>query len=109
MAVAAQAGMDLAKVENEIREVNGVLNVHDLHVWTVSSGLIACTCHIQVAEQSVSDSQKIMRLISERLEHDHNISHSTIQVEVEYCGGHEHAEHQDNHDDDAAGHHAHGH
>ena len=41
-----------------------------------------------------------MHLVSEMLAHDYNISHSTIQVEVEYCGGHEHAEHQDHHDHD---------
>ena len=107
---ATPAGMDLATVEAEILKVKGVLNVHDLHVWTVSSGLIACICHIQVAEQSVSDSQIIMQRVSEKLEHDYNISHSTIQVEVEYCGSHEHAEHQDHHDlHDSGGHHVHSH
>ena len=80
-----------------IWKIKDVVDVHDLHVWTVSSGLIACTCHLQVAEQSVSESQKIMHLVSEMLAHDYNISHCTIQVEVEYCGGHEHAEHQDHH------------
>ena len=85
------AGMDLAKVELEIRNVTGVLNLHDLHVWTISSGLVACSCHILVADQSVSGGQKILQDVAHMLEHDFRISHSTIQIEVEDCGGHNHA------------------
>ena len=83
-------GMELNKVESAIRNVEGVLNLHDLHVWTVSSGIIACTCHILVAEQSVSGGQKILNDVAHMLEHDFKISHSTIQIEVEDCGGHGH-------------------
>lgn len=83
-------GMELNEVESSIRNVNGVLNMHDLHVWTISSGLIACSCHILVAEQSVSGGQKILKDVAHMLEHDFKISHSTIQIEVEDCGGHDH-------------------
>lgn len=83
-------GMELDAVEASIRNVNGVLNMHDLHVWTISSGLIACSCHILVAEQSVSDGQKILKDVAHMLEHDYKISHTTIQIEVENCGGHDH-------------------
>ena len=83
-------GMELNKVESAIRNVNGVLNMHDLHVWTISSGLIAGSCHILVAEQSVSSGQKILKEVAHMLEHDFKISHSTIQIEVEDCGGHGH-------------------
>lgn len=90
---ATPAGLDLAQVEQAIRNVNGVLDIHDLHVWTVSSGLIAASCHIVVAEQSVSGSQKIHQSVAHMLEHDFRIRHSTIQVEVDDCGGHEHTTH----------------
>jgi cobalt-zinc-cadmium efflux system protein len=96
-------GMELDKVESSILNVNGVLNVHDLHVWTISSGLIACTCHIVVAEQTLSSGQKILNDVAHLLEHDFEISHSTIQIEVEDCGGHDHItlsnnEHEHRHD-----------
>jgi cobalt-zinc-cadmium efflux system protein len=87
---AAPAGLDLAKVEQAIRCVAGVCDAHDLHVWTVSSGLIACSCHIVVAEQNVTSCQQIYRNVAHTLEHDFRIIHSTIQVEVNDCGGHEH-------------------
>ncbi len=91
---AMPAGLGLAKVEQAIRGVTGVVDAHDIHVWTVSSGLIAGSCHIVVVDQRTSDSQKIQQDVAHRLEHDFNISHSTIQVEVEDCGGHEHTIHR---------------
>ena len=87
---ATPAGLDLAKVEQAIHGVSGVLDVHDLHVWTVSSGMIASSCHIVVADQSVSHGQQILQNVAHMLEHDFKIGHSTIQVEAKDCGGHEH-------------------
>ncbi len=54
-------GMDLDKVKLAIEQVSGVFGVHDLHVWKVSSDLITATCHIVVAEQSVSSSEKLYK------------------------------------------------
>ncbi len=83
-------GMDLDEVKLAIGKVIGVLSVHDLHVWTVSSGLITATCHIVVVEQSVSSSEKIIQDVAHTLEHDFKISHTAIQVEIKDCGGHGH-------------------
>jgi cobalt-zinc-cadmium efflux system protein len=90
---ATPVGLDLAKVEQAISGVSGVLYTHDLHIWTISSGLIASSCHIVVAEQSVTDSQQIQENVAHMLVHDFNIGHSTIQIEVDDCGGHEHTAH----------------
>ena len=87
---ATPVGLDMAKVEQAIRAVPGVLDAHDLHVWTVSSGLIASSCHIVVADQSISKGQQILQNVAHMLEHDFKIGHSTIQVESEECGGHDH-------------------
>lgn len=83
-------GLDLAKVKQKITEVQGVLNVHDVHVWAISSGLTACNCHILIAEQNVSAGQKIQQNVTHMLEHDFNINHATIQIEVADCGDHDH-------------------
>ena len=83
-------GMDLDEVKLAIGKVIGVLSVHDLHVWTVSSGLITATCHIIVAEQSVSSSEKIVQAVAHTLEHEFKITHTTIQIEIKDCGGHAH-------------------
>ncbi|HEV8002377.1 MAG TPA: cation diffusion facilitator family transporter [Planctomycetaceae bacterium] len=79
-------GLDMAAVETAIAAVPGVLNVHDLHVWTVGSGVIACSCHVLVAEQTVSEGQQILKSVVDELGHHFGISHTTVQIEVE---GHE--------------------
>jgi cobalt-zinc-cadmium efflux system protein len=78
-------GMDMNEVQQTIVEVPGVLAVHDLHVWTIGSGIIACSCHITVGEQSISSGQDVLRVVNRELETRFGISHSTIQVEVEGC------------------------
>jgi|SRR5215813_4463607 len=78
-------GMNIESVEKTISEVDGVLAVHDLHVWTIGSGIVACSCHITVEEQSVREGENVLRSVADTLERQHGIGHSTIQVEVEGC------------------------
>ena len=80
---ATPADTDMPAVERCIRDVPGVLGVHDLHVWTVGPGAVACSCHILVNEQSVREGQQILRAVVEELQHHHKINHATVQVEVE--------------------------
>jgi cobalt-zinc-cadmium efflux system protein len=79
-------GLDMSAVEKAITAVPGVLNVHDLHVWTVGPGVIACSCHVLVAEQTIREGQQILKSVVDELGHHFGISHTTVQVEVE---GHE--------------------
>jgi cobalt-zinc-cadmium efflux system protein len=78
-------GMNMANVEETIGGVHGVLAVHDLHVWTIGSGMICCSCHIMVNEQSVRSGENVLREVTEELQHHFGIAHTTIQVEVEGC------------------------
>jgi len=78
-------GMQMEKVEQTIGGVHGVLAVHDLHVWTVGSGMICCSCHITVEEQSVRSGENVLRAVTKELENDFRIAHTTIQVEVGGC------------------------
>jgi cobalt-zinc-cadmium efflux system protein len=82
-------GMDMAAVVAVIRNVPGVLGAHDLHVWTVGPGAIACSVHVLVAEQTVREGQQILKAVVERLGHDFKINHTTVQVEVEGHGSDE--------------------
>lgn len=78
-------GMNMDKVGETIGGVHGVLAVHDLHVWTIGSGMICCSCHIMVNEQSVRSGENVLRAVTEELQHHFGIAHTTIQVEVEGC------------------------
>jgi len=78
-------GMDMPAVIAAIKDVGGVLDVHDLHVWMVGPGVVACSCHIIVAEQSVREGQQVLRSVVHTLDHRFQITHTTVQVEVEGC------------------------
>jgi cobalt-zinc-cadmium efflux system protein len=98
----APVGIDMALVEKTVASVEGVLNVHDLHVWTVGPGAVACSCHILVAEQTIREGQQILKAVIEELHLQFGINHTTVQVEVEghgandmYCCIEPH--HQDEH------------
>src|SRR5580704_18011513 len=79
-------GLDMAAVEQAIAAVPGVLSVHDLHVWTVGSGVIACSCHVCVPEQSIRESQQILQSVVDELGQHFGIGHTTVQIEVEGHG-----------------------
>src|SRR5229473_8099942 len=78
-------GIDMPAVIAAIKSVGGVLDVHDLHVWMVGPGVVACSCHILVAEQSIRDGQQVLRAVVHDIEHRFHITHTTVQVEVEGC------------------------
>ena len=78
-------GIDMPAVIAAIKSVAGVLDVHDLHVWMVGPGVVACSCHILVAEQSIRDGQQVLRAVVHDIEHRFHITHTTVQVEVEGC------------------------
>lgn len=75
--------ISLDDVVEKIRSFQGVLNVHDLHVWSITSGKNALSCHV-VLENEVSfpESQTILRAIEKGL-YEVGIGHATVQLENE--------------------------
>lgn len=82
---AAPRGVDVVALERVLRQVPGVCDVHDLHVWSVASGIVACSCHVVVSPEDARHGQAALKAASAVLEHDFGITHSTIQVEAEGC------------------------
>lgn len=78
-------GMKLERIEVVIRSVQGVNDVHDLHVWSIGSETHALSCHISIADIPPSVSERILRDVKERLLHDFRINHTTIQFEHAVC------------------------
>jgi cobalt-zinc-cadmium efflux system protein len=78
-------GMKLEVVEAAMRAVDGVNDVHDLHVWNIGSETRALSCHISIADIPPSASERILRDLKECLHHDFRIDHTTIQFEHEIC------------------------
>ncbi|ROP56640.1 MULTISPECIES: cation diffusion facilitator family transporter [unclassified Rathayibacter] len=77
----APAHVDLAAVERDVRAVPGVLALHDLHVWTITSGMESATGHIVVAPDA--DYREALAGVLAVLREGHGIDHATIQCEPE--------------------------
>ncbi len=78
-------GIQLDRVTTAICAIEGVNDVHDLHVWNIGSETRALSCHIAIADIPPSVSERILKDVKECLLHDFHISHTTIQFEHAEC------------------------
>jgi len=76
-------GLDLGAVEEALRTVEGVEGVHDLHVWSLTSGVNALSCHVEVKAEALAGVDAILDRIRSLLQERFEISHTTIQIESE--------------------------
>ena len=74
-------GMQLESVARSILSIKGVQEVHDIHIWTIGTGLHALSCHVRIPDMHMDESEKILKGICERLNADFHITHTTIQFE----------------------------
>lgn len=73
--------IDLKEVSESMTRIKGVKAIHDLHVWTLSSGTIALSAHVFILE--LSSWQVILTKLREKLKTEYNIEHVTLQPEPE--------------------------
>ena len=80
--------IDPIEIAETLREVPGVRAVHDLHVWSITSGMPALSVHLVVGKEWFQDGGRMLLDAKEILKRRFNIDHTTIQVESEdYAGG----------------------
>ena len=73
--------VDIEDVIQTMTGISGVISIHDLHVWSITSGQNALSCHVVVdGDLSISESQTILRAIEHEL-FQKGIQHVTIQLE----------------------------
>ena len=75
--------LKLADVSQAILSVEGVKGVHDLHVWTITSGLYALSGHITLLSNTVKEANMIREKVARKLAESFGIEHVTLQVETE--------------------------
>jgi cobalt-zinc-cadmium efflux system protein len=73
------------EVIDSIRDIPGVNEVHDIHIWTITSNVYAMSAHLVIDDQMVSKSVEIVRAARQELAQQFNISHTTLQLECESC------------------------
>jgi len=77
--------VDIKRMVGEITKVDGVLGVHDLHVWSLTQNLRTMSAHILTEDISVSAGSRIQGEINELVYHRYNIAHATLQLECVDC------------------------
>jgi cobalt-zinc-cadmium efflux system protein len=78
-------GMKLDQIEAALRKIDGVNDVHDLHVWSIGSESHALSAHIAIEDIPPSVSERILRDVKARLHEEFRIHHTTIQFENVVC------------------------
>ena len=79
-------GVSLPGIREGMETVEGVINVHDLHVWSLGSQSRALACHVTIADIPPSESACILANLNHVLKDRFQISHATIQFEHIGCG-----------------------
>jgi cobalt-zinc-cadmium efflux system protein len=79
----APSQLDMREILVTLKQLDGVVDVHDLHVWTISTGMDALSGHVVVRDQMLSESSKLLSEINKVLTERYNITHTTIQMEHE--------------------------
>lgn len=78
---AAPENLDLAEVRSRLLALPEVTDVHDLHVWTLTSGMPVASVHLMTPD--AADSHAVLDRARHLLEHEYDIAHATLQVEPE--------------------------
>lgn len=78
-------GLKLSEVMRAIRQVAGVIDVHDLHIWSLGSEAHALSCHVLIEDMPPSESDSILRNLNGVLDSRFHIHHTTIQFEHARC------------------------
>jgi cobalt-zinc-cadmium efflux system protein len=94
-------GMELNEVTGAMRDIDGVIDVHDLHIWSLGSSAHALSCHVLIEDMPPSESNAILQRINDLL-CKYEIHHTTVQFEHTKCSDapctilvtHEHHQHE---------------
>jgi cobalt-zinc-cadmium efflux system protein len=71
--------IDQQEVKKLLEEIDGVIDVHDLHIWTITSGLDSLSCHVLISDDK--DEQEILQTAINKIKEKYKILHTTIQIE----------------------------
>jgi cation diffusion facilitator family transporter len=83
---ATPRSLDLEKIRQALQAIPGVCGVHYLHAWNVSSSSIAFSCHVEVVDQPVSQTEPLSEKIRHELFQNFGIDHPILQFETGQCG-----------------------
>jgi len=77
--------IDTGRLVHDVKQIKGVLGVHDLHIWSITQNLRTMSAHILTDDVPISTGADIQRQINEIVFHRYNIAHATLQLECVEC------------------------
>jgi len=80
---ATPAGIEYGEVETAISSLDGVEGVHDLHIWSLTSGVNALSCHVEVKQERLVECEGILDAVRLVVHERFGIGHTTVQIEPE--------------------------
>jgi cobalt-zinc-cadmium efflux system protein len=75
--------IDIKNIQSEIEAIEGVENIHHVHIWRLNEKTVHFEAHVDVKDMQVSQTQTISQKIEETLNHNHGINHVTLQFEAD--------------------------
>lgn len=85
LAEAVPKHIDVDRVIQSIKSTAGVGDVHDIHIWTITSGIHALSAHLVITDQRISQCSDIIDTINHNLSEQFHISHTALQMECDSC------------------------
>jgi cobalt-zinc-cadmium efflux system protein len=73
--------IELEAVARALLRVEGIQEVHDIHIWTLGTDLYALSCHLSIPDMHLEQCEQLLQKVRAKLADDYKISHTTIQFE----------------------------
>ncbi len=77
--------IDPDTVHRALLGINGIKNVHDLHIWAITSGLYSMSSHIMIDDAMISEGALIIGQVEALMKEKFDITHTTVQLECDNC------------------------
>ena len=74
--------IDLEELAEAVQGIDGVRSLHDVHLWSVTSGLYALSAHLLIQDQLLSRGSEVVKVVEETLRERFGVAHTTLQVEA---------------------------
>lgn len=87
---ATPSDLDISELENSIKNVDKVCDVHHVHVWQLNEKQTMMECHVVVQESDITDMEFIKKSIKKLLHDKFDIHHSTLEFEYKPCNSRQH-------------------
>lgn len=77
--------VDIDRIVDEVKSIAGAKDMHDVHVWTITSGVYALSAHVLTDDRHIGECRHIVDEIADLLWEKYSIGHTTLQLECEAC------------------------